>query len=76
MSLTMLVLKEVFHEENDSSFTLQRRTLRDFWFVKLGVIHQTLMFYKQIFDRLKAFPIVVNRRTAMLCSMQYPFFPI
>ena len=51
-----------------------RRTVRDFWFVKLGAIRKILTFYKQIFSQIKAFPVVVNRCTVMLCSMQYPFF--
>ena len=72
--LITFVLKEVSHEKNDSFFTLQRHTVTDFWFVELGAILKTLTFYKQIFSNTKAFPVVVNRCTFMLCSMQYAFF--
>ena len=69
----MLVLKEVSHEKNDSYFTLQRRTVRDFWFVTLGPIQKTLTFYKHIFCNIKVFPVVANKCTVMLCSMQDHF---
>ena len=42
--------------------------------MKLGAIHKTGKFYKQIISSKEAFSVFGNWCTVKLCSMQYPFF--
>ena len=42
--------------------------------MKLGAIHKTGKFYKQIISSKEAFSVFGNLCTVKLCSMQYPFF--